>query len=187
MGPTEYTVVTGDLVNVFITSNVASFTSEKRFDKSLSVAELKSKLEMITGGSASTMKISAFTKEDKFICKLEDNNALLGSHPIDDGCRLHIQDETRAVGEFENTAGVEKFELSKEEYNAKEDTVAAFLKRNKLGKYNEEEMAELARQKEERETGEQLAAEQGGMQPGARCEVSGEIFVDGCVFDNFLN
>merc|ERR1712179_67651 len=35
------------------------------------------------------------------------------------------------------TAGVDKFELSKEEYEKKEDTVAAFLKRNKLGKYNE--------------------------------------------------
>jgi len=168
----EYQVITADLVNVFITSNITSFTSEKRFDKSLTVSDLKSKLEMISGGSALTMKITVFNKDDKMICKLEDNNALLGSYPVDDGCRLHIEDSSKAKGEFENTANVEKFELSKEEYEKKEDTVAAFLKRNKLGKYNEEEMADLAKQKELKEAGEEKKAVDSGMVEGARCEVS---------------
>merc|ERR1712107_106267 len=91
------------------------------------------------------MKITAFDKEDKLICELSDPNALLGSFPIDDGMRLHIVDGSKFKGEFENTANVEKFELTKEEYNKREDTVAAYLKRNKLGKYNEEEMAALFR------------------------------------------
>ena len=67
---------------------------------------------------------------------------------------------------------VEKFELGKEEYSKRTDTVQvsffpqhkvvltyvsplqAYLKKNKLGKYNEEEMAALAKEKEEREAAE---------------------------------
>jgi len=46
---TEFKVITGDFLNVFITSNITSFTSEKRFEKSLTVADLKDKLELISG------------------------------------------------------------------------------------------------------------------------------------------
>ena len=102
---------------------------------------------MVKGGTAGGMKITAFDKEDKLICELSDSNALLGSFPLDDGVRLHIEDNSKLKGEFENVANVEKFELTKDEYDKRVDTLAAYLKRNKLGKYNEEEMAELACQK----------------------------------------
>merc|ERR1711892_1553687 len=105
--------------NVNITSNITSFTSEKRFDKALTVSDLKSKLEMITGGSALAMKITVFDKDDKVICNLDNDNSLFGSYPVDDGCRLHIEDNSRVKGEFENTAAVDKFELSKEEEEKK--------------------------------------------------------------------
>ena len=108
---TEFKVVTSDFVNVFISSNITSFTSEKRFDKSLTVADLKSKMELITGGTAGGMKITAFDKDDKFICDLSDANALLGSFPLDDGVRLHVEDNSKSKGEFENTANVDKFEI----------------------------------------------------------------------------
>jgi hypothetical protein len=29
------------------------------------------------------------------ICKLEDDSAILGSYPIDDGHRLHVDDSTK--------------------------------------------------------------------------------------------
>ena len=167
----EFQVITNDFLNVFISSNITSFTSEKRFDKSLTVADLKSKLELITGAT-SAMNLTAFDKEDKLICQLGDINALLGSFPLDDGVRIHVEDNSKAKGEFENTANVEKFELSKEEYNKREDTVAAFLKKNKLGKYNEEEMAELARQKEAKEDDEKKMIDNNGMVVDARCEIS---------------
>ena len=79
LGKESFKVVTGDVVTVFITSNITSFTSEKKFDKSLTIADLKSKLELITGGNSGSMNITAFTKEDKLICELSDPNAMLGS------------------------------------------------------------------------------------------------------------
>ena len=103
----QFSVITNDFVNVFISSNITSFTSEKKFDKSLTIADLKSKLELITGGNSGSMHITAFTKEDKLICEISDPNAMLGSFPLDDGVRLHIEDSSKFKGEFENTANVE--------------------------------------------------------------------------------
>ena len=73
----QFSVITNDFVNVFISSNITSFTSEKKFDKSLTIADLKSKLELITGGNSGSMHITAFTKEDKLICEISDPNAML--------------------------------------------------------------------------------------------------------------
>jgi tubulin-folding cofactor B len=168
----EFSVITDSLVEVNISSNITSFTSQKKFDKSLTIAGLKMKLEMITGGTAANMQISVFDKEDKPVCEFDNNDALLGSYPVDSGHRMHIIDDSKTKGEFENTAAVEKFELSKEEYNNKQDTVAAYLKRNKLGKYNEEEMAQMAKDKEEQEIQEQNKIAMGGLVVDARCQVN---------------
>lgn len=169
---TDYTVVTGDTVNVYISSNITLFRSEKRLNKSMTIAELKSKLELITGGSSGNMKMDVFDKDDRLVCSLDDDNRLLGSYPVDDGNRLNVVDSSKSKGEFENTAGVEKFELSKDDYSKRGDTVQAYLKKNKLGKYNEEEMAQLANEKAKNEEAERKLAEEGGMVDGARCEVT---------------
>ena len=162
-------VITESLVNLFITSNCNSFTSEKRFPKDLTVAQLKNKLEIMTGASALSMKIEAFDKSDRKICELNDVDALLGSYPVDTGHRLHVEDTNKNRHEFENTALVEKFELSKEEYSKKENTVQAYLRRNKLGKYNEEEMAKLEAEKAKQD--EEEAAEAAKIEVGQRCQV----------------
>jgi len=169
---TDYTVVTASMVDVFITSNIATFTSQKKFDKALTIASLKDKLEMITGGSAGYIKLSVTDKNNKPVCKLEDDHALLGSFPIDDGFTIHVEDNSKQTGEFENTAGVEKFELSKEEYSSKTDTVQAYLKRNKMGKYNEEEVANMQKEKEEQDRRDQTRIETCGLTVDARCQVS---------------
>ena len=99
---TEYKdLPTADLMNVFITSNIESFTtSEKRFDKSITVSDLKSKLEeMIPGGSALTMKITVFDKEAEMICILDNDHALFGSYPVEPGYRLYISE---VEGDYEN-------------------------------------------------------------------------------------
>lgn len=48
-------------------------------------------MELLTGGNPKTMKIEVYDKNDKLICKLDDNQRLLGSYPIDDGMRLHVK------------------------------------------------------------------------------------------------
>ena len=67
---------------------------------------------------------------------------------------------------------VEKYELDKEEYSKRSDTVQAYLKKNKLGKYNEEEMAQLEQDKKEREEAEQRLVGEKGIVEGARCQMA---------------
>ena len=61
----EFKVITEDVVTVFISSNCKTFTSENRFAKSTVLAELRAKLELITGASAAAMKITVLDKDDK--------------------------------------------------------------------------------------------------------------------------
>lgn len=48
------------------------------------------KLELVTGASAATMNLTVFDKDNKLVCILDNNDALLGSYPIDSGMRIHV-------------------------------------------------------------------------------------------------
>ncbi|KAL5281546.1 TBCB family protein [Megaselia abdita] len=101
---------------------------------------------------------------DKLLCQLDENNRLLGSYPVEDGMRLHVIDAFLFSEDY-----VEKFELTEDQYNQKQDTLKSFLKKNKLGKYNEEEMKELEEKRKQAVEEEQRKAEQCTM--GSRCQV----------------
>nr|CAG4641210.1 EOG090X0DT2 [Eulimnadia texana] len=166
----EFKVITQSVVHVFITSSSTSFTAEKKFPKSTTIAELKGKLELITGASTHGMVLEVYDKHDKKVCALSNDEAMLGSYPIDDGMKIHVIDTLHKKGEFEDVSRVQKFELSEEEYSQRSDTVKAFLLRNKMGKYNEEEMQKKL---EEEKLKEEEEENQGrAIQVGSRCEVS---------------
>ena len=78
------------------------------------------------------MQVDVYTKENQFVCTLLRSDALLGSYPLDDGMRLHVTDKFVIQSELD-LSNVEKFELTKEEYGKKSNTVRAFLEKNKLG------------------------------------------------------
>merc|ERR1719232_1516929 len=93
-----------------------------------------------------TRKIEIFNDQNKSIGKLTDDDAIL-KHVLTSNVRLHVTDPSAA--NFEDTSGVEKYEMSKEEYDKREDSVQAFKKRNKMGRFNPEVQAKLAAQSEE--------------------------------------
>jgi len=173
-------VVTEAFVNVFISTNVSTIKSERKFAKDLTIFDLKGKLELITGALTASMDISVYDKNDetKLICELDDNDRLLGSYPVDSGMTLYIKDRTKTVakvengrqlGEYEDVSKVEKYELSADEYSKRQDTVQSYLKRNKMGKYNEEEMQKLEEQKiKQLQEDKDLVA---NFKIGDRCEV----------------
>ena len=95
---------------------------------------------------------------------------MLGSFPIEaQGFRLHVTDPSIIKNELEDTTGVQKFELSQEEYSKKTGTVQDFLRKNKLGKYNPEEVAKLEAEKAAQEKADKEAADK--INIGDRCEV----------------
>ncbi|EFN89861.1 tubulin-folding cofactor B [Harpegnathos saltator] len=165
----SYSVITSDFVNLSITnSGQQSCCVERRFQKGITIDEFKGKLELLTGGNPTTMSVEVYDKNDKLICKLEEGQRLLGSYPVDDGMRIHVIDNFSSTAE--DLDRVKKFEISEEEYAKKTDTVKAFLEKNKLGKYNEEDMKRKAEEKKHEEEAEEHLASL--CKVGDRCEVS---------------
>ncbi|XP_017072817.1 tubulin-folding cofactor B [Drosophila eugracilis] len=156
----------------FIKANVSNSHNdavafEVKFAKDLTVAQLKSKLEILTGGCASTMKVQVF-KGDTCLSTLDNNNAQLGYYANCDGLRLHVID-TFATFSFDN-APVEKFELTKDQYDQRTDSLRNYLKQNRMGKYNEEEMQQLEEKRRIQAEEVQKRAELCVL--GGRCEVT---------------
>ncbi|KAK0179928.1 hypothetical protein PV327_005625 [Microctonus hyperodae] len=164
----NYSVVTSDFINVQITnSGEESSCIERRFQKGITIDDFKGKLELLTGGNRATMKLEVYDKHNKLVCCPNEATRLLGSYPIDDGMRIHVKDNF--ISPFNDLSSVEKLEMSAEDYSKRTDTVKAFLTKNKLGKYNEEQM----KQKEEEQRREQEAEEAliKTLAVGDRCEI----------------
>ena len=126
------------ILTLLITSENAG--GERRFDKAITVGQLKQRLETITGFSTNTMKLELFSsaQSDKLICHLDDDMRMLGSYPVSDFCRVNVVDEDpyRVKNEYTDVSRVEKFELADQEYDKRNDSVRDYLRRNKLGKYS---------------------------------------------------
>ncbi|XP_052022636.1 tubulin-folding cofactor B isoform X3 [Apodemus sylvaticus] len=167
----EVTGISAPTVTVFISSSLNSFRSEKRYSRSLTIAELKCKLELVVGSPASCMELELYGADDKFYSKLDQEDALLGSYPVDDGCRIHVIDHSGVrLGEYEDVSKVEKYEISPEAYERRQNTVRSFMKRSKLGPYNEE-----LRAQQEAEAAQRLSEEKtqaSAISVGSRCEDS---------------
>uniref|UniRef100_A0A2K6BK79 Ubiquitin-like domain-containing protein n=1 Tax=Macaca nemestrina TaxID=9545 RepID=A0A2K6BK79_MACNE len=155
----EVTGVLAPTVTTVISSSLNTFCSEKQYSRSLTMAEFKCKLELLLYGV-----------DDKFYSKLDQEDALLGSYPVDDGRRIHLIDHSGArLGEYDDVSWVEKYTISQEACDQRQDTVCFLLKRSKLGRYNEE------RAQQEAEAAQRLAKEKtqaSSIPVGSRCEVS---------------
>ncbi|KYO25345.1 tubulin-folding cofactor B [Alligator mississippiensis] len=157
-------------VAVSVSSSLRAARAAKRFPRGLTLAELKCKLELVVGSPASCMDLELYAPDDKFIMKLDSDEALLGSYPVDDGCRIHVVDRSGAqVGEYEDLSRVEKYEISDTSYEKRADSVRSFLKRSKKGRFNEEEVAQKEAEQAQKLAEEKALAE--AITVGARCEV----------------
>lgn len=89
------------------------------------------------------MELEMYGAEEKFYSKLDQEDALLGSYPVDDSCHIHVIDHGGAcLGEYEDVSKVEKYRISKEAYEHRQESLLSFLKCNKLRRYNEKELAQ---------------------------------------------
>ncbi|XP_044059978.1 tubulin-folding cofactor B [Siniperca chuatsi] len=164
------TVVTNPTVNVRLTSTISSFEVQRRFNRGITIAELKGKLEMVVGATASCMDLELFSVSDKFLQKMDDNEALLGSYHVDDDCRIHVIDRSGGqMGEFTDVSKVEKFELSDGAYEKRTDTARSFMKKHRVGHFNEDEMAKKKAELAAREAEQKAAADT--ISVGNRCKV----------------
>ncbi|EMD39093.1 hypothetical protein CERSUDRAFT_46944 [Gelatoporia subvermispora B] len=150
-------------VTVFVLSSQTR--SERRFDLHTTVDQLKNKLELITGIPVQNQSIAVHSSETDAtpLRALDDDSKPLGYYGVSDWQVLRLTDldpTTSVVGQLGDISQVEKFELSKEEYAQRQDTVLAYKQRNKIGRFAEKD----AEQPE-------LPTPQVDISVGARCEV----------------
>ncbi|EDQ85144.1 uncharacterized protein MONBRDRAFT_12106 [Monosiga brevicollis MX1] len=128
------------IVTLNVSCSSANVRSERRFDKGLTISNVKSKLELIVGVPTASMQLHLLDQQGQKICIMSDDNAMLGAYPVEDYLELHVKnvDSTAAVGEFDDLSKVEKYELTDAEYASKRDTVLDFKRRNQLGRFNPE-------------------------------------------------
>lgn len=72
--------------------------------------KFQTKLELLTGGSAATMKLKVYNSQNKYICDVDNDDALLGSYPIDDGMRVHVIDKFTLVKDLGESDSAERWE-----------------------------------------------------------------------------
>ncbi|XP_026086760.1 tubulin-folding cofactor B isoform X1 [Carassius auratus] len=164
------TVLSSPTVSVRLTSAASSFETNRRFNRGITIAEFKCKLEMIVGTTAAYIDLELFSTSDKFLQKLDNNEALLGSYPVDDECRIHVTDRSGTQSaEFTDLSKVDKFEISDEAYEKRGDSIRTFKKNLKLGRFNEENRAKQEEALAKKEEEEKVAA--GSIAVGNRCKV----------------
>ena len=163
-------VHSASVVNVLVSSTATSFVSERRFDRGSSIAEIMQKLELITGTLIKDQLIEVY-KKDKMMFRLDNPDAILGSYHIDDGMRLHVIDKNpQGASSFNDVTKVEKYDMSEENYEKRQETVRSFLKQNKLGKFNPQEIAANEKAEQERKLEDEEAMHR--IKVGSRCQVN---------------
>ncbi|KAK9248488.1 CAP Gly-rich domain-containing protein [Lipomyces tetrasporus] len=130
-------------IPLLVTSQNSS--SERRISPHWTLAHLKSRLEPVTGIPSFSQRLSVFIAHSETPILLTppdgraDDDYTVGEfrNALVPFARVQV-DDTRPVSSQENyvdVSGVEKFELSQEEYAKRDDTVLAWKKRNQLGRF----------------------------------------------------
>lgn len=118
------------VVNVTIQSNTSEFPTEKRYDPNIKVSELKKKLELITGATHTSMKVT-LTVDDKEVGLLKDDEETLGHYLGDQvtkesSVKLIVNDENPSL----NLSGSDapKFVISEDKYLQRPNNARNFIK-----------------------------------------------------------
>ncbi|KAI0272584.1 CAP Gly-rich domain-containing protein [Gloeopeniophorella convolvens] len=109
------------IVNLFVSS--PDTRSERRFDLHINILQLKGKLELITG-----------------IPNSRDDERPLGFYGPSSLQVLKVVDTNPSLtftGQLTDLSGVDKFELSDEQYALRQDSVLAYKQRHKVGRFAE--------------------------------------------------
>ncbi|CAI6098484.1 unnamed protein product [Clonostachys chloroleuca] len=160
-----------------ISDNAAS---ERRITPSWSISQLRAKLEPITGIPPSSQLLSLHTGTTKVTIEAPDEDSTrLSIFNLTPYAELHVTD-TRPLGarpNYTDTTDVEKYVMPEEEYEKKTDSVLAWKKAQKLGRFDPNapnlEQARLAALEQE--------IAQRGIEAGKRCRVGGDDLRRGTV------
>ncbi|KAK2624352.1 hypothetical protein QTJ16_006302 [Diplocarpon rosae] len=121
-----------------ITSENSS--SERRITPSWTLGQLKAKLESVTGIPPSSQKLSLRLggRQPVPLEAVDEENTQLGNFPLAPYAEIHVAD-VRPPGirpNYTDASTVAKYEMPPDEYEQKTDSVLAWKKANKLGRFD---------------------------------------------------
>ena len=96
----------------------------------MTVARVKEKLMTHVGSNVSTMRLSLKDWDGALVAPMTDDSKMLGYFSPEDGWTIHIDDtdahSASAGGWLEDVSLVQKYEISEEDYNKRENTYRKF-------------------------------------------------------------
>lgn len=117
------------MVRLFITHSVLPIQTEKPFDETMTVGELKRKIYQMVGTSPEAMKLELYSGNDRLIHSAlhQNNNQTLTNLGItEDYMRIHVVDQDKsnqqALNDLNDVSQVKKYEISEEDYDKRQDT-----------------------------------------------------------------
>ncbi|KAF4954653.1 hypothetical protein FGADI_5120 [Fusarium gaditjirri] len=149
--------------------------SERRITPSWSISQLKGKLETVTGVPPSCQRLSLKPTAGAEAIAIEapnEDDTHLSNYPLAPYAELHVTDTRPAASRINlnDTMGVDKYVMPEEEYEKKKDSVLAWKKAQKLGRFDPDAPSheEAKLQALDREVATR------GIAVGRRCRVGGE-------------
>ncbi|KAK2741452.1 hypothetical protein FQN57_005585 [Myotisia sp. PD_48] len=117
--------------------NLPAFATERRIPPTWTISELKSRLETMTGIPPSSQKLNLKTL-DRGDIWIEGDDELIGEWNLTKGCEIEIHDSrpAHARPNFHDTSAVEKYIMPETTYKTLPNTVLAWKKANKLGRFD---------------------------------------------------
>ncbi|KAL6251949.1 hypothetical protein RBB50_002159 [Rhinocladiella similis] len=162
-------------------SGTPLLSAERRITPSWTISQLKSKLEPVTGIPASfqTLRTRGIGGVGSSWVLLSDETRLVGDpeYGLRRGSEIEILDTRPAAARqqfnFTDLSAVEKYQMPESEYEKLEDSVLAWKKRAKLGRFDPDQKtpAEMAEDRRKVDT-DAIAAR--GIRVGLRCRVGND-------------
>ncbi|KAF2274176.1 uncharacterized protein EI97DRAFT_468890 [Westerdykella ornata] len=120
--------------------NSSNASSERRITPSWTIAFLKSRLEPITGIPAGSQQLTLRVGSQDAIpvTAADEENTQLSAFPLQPYAEITVTD-TRPVGartDFNDLSSVEKYVMPTAEYESRTDSVLAWKKAQKLGRFD---------------------------------------------------
>lgn len=165
-------------------SNLRTVFNEIRFDAHMSVKQVKEKLKLHTGTNVPSMQLLLYATDGQtLLAGLSDDSKKLGYYSPFDGCTIHVVDNdpqsASANGWLEDTRKVDKYTMSEEEYNKRENTFRKWCQKKREEDPTWTLQKEMARRRGEAEPAsgpvtdpEYQKEEASSIVKGMRCEVS---------------
>ncbi|KAI1915994.1 hypothetical protein LOZ53_000902 [Ophidiomyces ophidiicola] len=117
--------------------NHSSFATERRITPTWTISQLRSKLETMCGipPSCQRLRLKSPGREDQW---LDDGDQPIGNWALAKGCEIEIHDlrPPSARPNFTDVSSVEKYTLPTSTYESLPNTVLAWKKAQKLGRFD---------------------------------------------------